>query len=217
VSVEGYIGLPGQGKTYSAVARLLKEAARKGGSCEVYSNIPLIGIRYTYIESFEQLGGCVSGTVFLDELGLWMSSRDSMKLPASVRSMLAQHRKQGLDLYWTAQHENRVDAIIRELSSIYWRVSKWPWGVYNRGYDPYDAERRCGRHFVRFREEVFTAYDTSYMVGDAKTGLGGRAGALRANLPPVVLRGCDRETEGPGGEIVRYRRTEELRGILVEP
>jgi hypothetical protein len=64
---------------------------------------------------------------------------------------------------------------------------------------------------------VFTAYDTSYMVGDAKTGLGGRAGALRANLPPVVLRGCDRETEGPGGEIVRYRRTEELRGILVEP
>lgn len=213
--VEGYVGFPGSGKSYSMVARALREAKKKGHKSELFSNIPLVGVRYTFIESFDDLDGCTSGTILLDELGVWMSSRDAMKLPAGVRSFLAQHRKQGLDLYWSAQHENRVDTIIRELTCILWRCMKIPlYGIRQKGVDPFDADNRFGWKFEKWSEEVFRAYDTAYMVGSPKDGSGGRVGALREQLPPVPLRGCERiEEEG----LVRYVRTDEKRGILVNP
>jgi hypothetical protein len=216
--VEGYVGLPGYGKTYAMVSRALEVARRKGHQSEIFSNVPLVGIRFTLIESFEELVGCQNGTILLDELGVWMSSRDSMKLPKPVRDMLAQHRKNGLDLYWTAQHENRVDSIIRELTAICWRCRKLPYfGVITSGVDLFDADQKYGRRRWPWRQQVFDAYDTAYLVGDAKTGTAGQAGALRREIPPVPLRGCVRVIEDPYGSIVRWERTDLRRGILLRP
>lgn len=212
--VEGYVGRPGSGKSYSMISRALREAKRKGHKAELFSNIPLVGVRYTLIESFDELDGCTSGTVLLDELGLWMSSRDSMKLPAGVRAFLAQHRKLGLDLYWTAQHENRVDTIIRELTSILWKCSKWPFGIVMRGIDPFDPEQKYGFKREKWSPEVFAAYDTAWMIGNPKSGEGGKLGALRQVQPPVALRGCERVEVAPG--LVEYRRVNDRRGILIE-
>jgi hypothetical protein len=214
--VEGYVGLPGAGKTYAMVSRALQVARLKGDKSEIFSNVPLVGIRYTEIKTFDELHGCGSGTVLLDEIHLWMSSRESMKLPASVRSFLAQHRKQGLDLYWTAQSENRVDAIIRELTAKLWRVRKFPGiGVIANGVDLYDADVKYGRVRWPWRQEVFDSYDTAFMIGDAKTGEGAKRGELGSELPPVALRGCERQIQDEYGTIVSYVKTDKRRGILI--
>jgi hypothetical protein len=221
--VEGYVGRPGSGKSYSLVARALREYKLRGDQTELFSNIPLVGVRYTYVETFDQLLNIGTGIVLLDELGVWMSSRDSMKLPKPVRDMLAHHRKMGLNLYWSAQHENRVDAIIRELTNILWRCRFIPRiGVWQHGEDVSTPDMTFGSKFEKFRREVCATYETAWIIGDPKTGEGYRVGDLARSMPPVPLRGCERIVEplegsryGGGEPVVRYVKTDPNRGIFV--
>ena len=69
--------------------------------------------------------GCSKGiTVLIDELNLWAPSRLWQETGIGVLNRWAYARKDGLDIFWTAQHEARVDKVAREVTEHIWACSK---------------------------------------------------------------------------------------------
>lgn len=65
--------------------------------------------------------GCSRGiTVAIDELNLWAPSREWQKLGVGVLNRWAYVRKDGLEVYATAQHESRVDIVMRQVTNEIW-------------------------------------------------------------------------------------------------
>lgn len=145
----GIIGLPGAGKTLEAVRRAL--IAHKNGQ-HVYSNIPLNlpDDAWTLVVP-ETLGLVRGGFVLLDEVHLWLPARRSMQLPSSWLGMFSQTRKMGWELWWTAQHETRVDRALRDVTSWMYLAEAFvlPFEVYT--YKQYEPEnfRRPGHAMGR--------------------------------------------------------------------
>jgi hypothetical protein len=77
--------------------------------------------------------GCSKGiTVLIDELNLWAPSRLWQETGIGVLNRWAYARKDGLDIYWTAQHEARIDKVAREVTEHIWACTKMG-GVYKVG------------------------------------------------------------------------------------
>lgn len=124
--IEGVIGRPGMGKSYMLTEMAL-ETAKSGR--KVFANY---AINHPNCFTFEpeQLMDLPPGQIVIDEAHLWFPARMSLKLPPSWLAMLSQTRKNGWDLLWAAQHETRVDRILRDVSSWLWLCSAW-WRVDN--------------------------------------------------------------------------------------
>ena len=163
--IEGYVGRPGSGKSYTLTARAL-ELAKRGR--QVFANYP-INAPNCWMFTPEQLLDLPPGVIVIDEAHLWFPARQSLKLPPSWLAMLSQTRKNGWDLLWCAQHEARVDRIIRDVSSWMWLCSAWgSWGGHPAlfratSYEP-EFFRNPKRAMVSktrlFSQEVASAYDT---------------------------------------------------------
>lgn len=117
--IEGYIGRPGAGKSYTLTERALREARR---GREVFCNYAVEGCWY-----FEpdQLMDLPPGLIIIDEAHLWFPARMALRLPPSWLAMLSQTRKNGWDMLWAAQHESRVDRVMRDVTSWQWLCSAW--------------------------------------------------------------------------------------------
>lgn len=165
MAIEGYIGRPGSGKSYTLTARALREANH---GRTVFTNYALTHPN-VYQFSADQLLDLPPGLIVIDEAHLWFPARMSMRLPPSWLMMLSQTRKKGWDLLWCAQHESRVDRVIRDVSSYQWLCSAW----FSRGGHPalfiadsYEPEffrkdgRRITRSFRFFDPKVAAAYNT---------------------------------------------------------
>lgn len=107
--------MPGSGKTYSMTRDALKVAKGR----VVYTNydvfIPsareIVKLNYPL-----ELIKAKDGLVLLDEAGLWMPSIIWKKIPEQLIWKLAQVRKDGLDLWYSAQNPARVVKVLRELT-----------------------------------------------------------------------------------------------------
>jgi hypothetical protein len=117
--IEGYIGRPGSGKSYTLTERALRE--RKKGR-QVFANYAIDGCWYY---TPDQLLDLPPGLIIVDEAHLWFPARQSLKLPPSWLAMLSQTRKNGWDLMWAAQHETRCDRVLRDVTSWMWLCSSW--------------------------------------------------------------------------------------------
>lgn len=163
--IEGYIGRPGSGKSYTLTARAI-EFAKRGR--QVFANYP-IDHENCWTFTPEQLLDLPPGVIVIDEAHLWFPARMSLKLPPSWLAMLSQTRKNGWDLLWCAQHENRVDRVIRDITSWQWLCSAWlsrnghPLLFKAVAYEPEYFRRHDKRADVRWRwfsQEVADAYNT---------------------------------------------------------
>jgi len=122
--IRGYFGLPGSGKTYSMVRDIQYEGRGK----RIYSNFKIDVPNAKEIILLDKpidLKKCHDGIVLLDEAGLWLPSFIWKKIPEDLIWKLAQVRKAGLDLWYTAQNPARVVKVLRELTyeSVY--MEKW--------------------------------------------------------------------------------------------
>ena len=165
MAIEGYIGRPGSGKTYTLTSRVLREANR---GRTVFSNY---GINHPNVYRFgaEDLLDLPPGLIVIDEAHLWFSARMSLKLPPSWLAKLSQTRKSGWDLLWCAQHESRVDRVVRDVSDWMWLCSAWfkvgghPAFFVSESYEP-EYFRKVNRRYTRkvsmFDPKVAAAYDT---------------------------------------------------------
>lgn len=165
MSIEGYIGRPGSGKSYTLTERAIREA-RRGRT--VFANY---SINYPGCYTFrpDQMLDLPPGVIVVDEAHLWFPARMSLKLPPSWLAMLSQTRKNGWDLLWASQHETRVDRIMRDVSSWLWLCSAWfKWndhpGVFiAKCFEP-EQFRKPKLHVVKtarlFDPKIAAAYDT---------------------------------------------------------
>jgi zona occludens toxin (predicted ATPase) len=173
MSIEGFIGRPGRGKTYEMTRRVLEEADRDR-LC--FTNYP---VRHpnVYLFTPDQLLDLPRGLVAIDEAHLWFPARMSLKLPSSWLAGMSQTRKAGWDMLWSAQHESRVDRMIRDVTDYMWLCDTWfkhnghPVMFSAKSYEPEDF-RRKGKELTRyghfFSKRVAQAYDTFGSVGGAE-------------------------------------------------
>ena len=193
ISVEGYVGLPGSGKTYALAWRGL-EALRAGR--RVFSNFGLEGSIPLRSWDHENVGNtkdpgppCTCGECFVsiedavvlvDEINLWAPSRLWNALPLGLLHRWAQVRKYRTQIIWSSQHEARVDKVIREVTGWVWMCSPTPLSFGRRfsyvAFEPHDLRRVGGRPLDRnglwLRRGIAASYDTFELVatGDHLTG-----------------------------------------------
>ena len=157
--VEGFCGLPGSGKTYY-VTKLALKAIKEGRP--VYANYKIPGAKY--FSRLEDIFAVRNGVIIVDEINLVCPSRWWNKFPPQLAYFWSQTRKFGLDIYWTSQHWDRVDKIIREISNYIWWVR--PTLLWHRAtcYIPeqISKEKRDKIDRVRFliRKKIYSQYNT---------------------------------------------------------
>lgn len=171
--IEGYIGRPGSGKSYTLTARALELAAR---GRDVFANYP-INAKNCFTFSPDDLLDLPPGVIVIDEAHLWFPARQSLKLPPSWLAMLSQTRKNGWDLLWCAQHENRVDRVIRDVSNWMWLCTAWlSWNDHPvlfkaTSYEPESFRNEKRKNITRtrvFSREVADSYNTFERLNSAR-------------------------------------------------
>ena len=163
--IEGFIGRPGSGKSYAMTRRVLREADR-GNRCFTNWDVNYPNV-YRFTE--DQLLDLPPGKIFMDEAHLWFPARQALNLPPSWLAMLSQTRKAGWDLIWCAQHESRVDRVLRDVTSWMYLCSSWfqtnghPLAFRLEGWEPEYFRKKGHREFSTwslFDQKVANAYDT---------------------------------------------------------
>lgn len=210
--IEGYVGRPGSGKTYTLTKRVLKIADKR----PVFSNYPIDHPNVTMFQP-KDLMSLPSGVIVLDEAHLYFPARGALKLPMSWLTMLSQTRKMGWDLLWSTQHERRIDAVVRDVTNLMWWCKTYgagsgtPWLFTARAYEPeYFRKPKMAmlRTWHRFSPKVAAAYDTFGFVqeadhlrtGDAYRKEGQGVSDTRGDSGGGDRRGDSaRGSSGPGG------------------
>ena len=166
--IEGIFGLPGKGKTYEAVRRLL-DAADSGRQCFSvtpinHPNVELI----TYDDLVDPY--LPPGLTLLDEVHLKLPAGSHQRLDADWYAKLSQTRKDGHDLIYTSQNESKVLKQLRDNTNYGWVCEAW--GAWN-GHPAMFTARCWEMHKLRkgkpleryahtFRQRVADAYDTRF-------------------------------------------------------
>jgi hypothetical protein len=117
-------GLPASGKTAALTAKALD--LLDTNEVDVYANyhIETDSKRFHYWHSLSQLVRIKHGTIILDEAQIYFNSRAWSKLPLKLQYKLQQHRKQGIHIWASVQHINRIDVVMRELITNYYECRK---------------------------------------------------------------------------------------------
>lgn len=158
--VEGFTGLPGAGKTYF-LTKLGVEAMKKNRP--VFANYKIEGAERFF--KLEEVFNVRKGVILVDEINLVCPSRFWNKFPPELAYFWSQTRKMELDIYWSSQHIDRVDKIIREISNWVWWLRKFPYGFYRaRCYLPEQISKEKKEVFdskiFRIDKKIASCYDT---------------------------------------------------------
>lgn len=151
--IEGFIGRPGSGKSYFLTQKALREADRDR---LVFTNW---GVTHPNVYFFtpDQLLDLPPGLVMIDEAHLWFPARGSLKLPMSWLGGMSQTRKKGWDLIWATQHENRVDAVVKDVTAWFWKCEI----LWSSGGNPKVFKRTCWEPEVFRRKGKQTTFELS--------------------------------------------------------
>lgn len=174
MAIEGYIGPPGSGKTYSMTKRVLEEK-RKFPDRPIFANYPIRGAVYFEVDDWIHLP---PGLIVIDEAHLLFSARAALRLPGEWLATLSQTRKRGWDIIFSTQHEKRVDSVLRDISDKFWLCEAWG-GSINlpprlfrvRAFEPEDfrkPKKQIETKYHRFDTRVATSYDTLARIKVAK-------------------------------------------------
>lgn len=166
--VEGIVGLPGAGKTYY-ISKIGLEAIKKGR--KVYANYKLEGS--TYYNDLSEVCNVEDGLILVDEINLTCPSRWWDRFPPKLAYFWSQTRKLKLDIYWTAQHQDRVDKIVREISNYIWKINNLIGGYrVMTEYLPEQINKAkrevIARRFFHINKEIFKHYNTYERIKPAK-------------------------------------------------
>jgi hypothetical protein len=179
------------GKTVYLVG-LIQQYLRQGH--HVYSNIQLtIGGRHAsqfhVIESLDECTSLRQGKIVLDEIQVYLNSRNWDKLDPRFQVFLQQHRKRGLDIVGACQSIKRADVVFRELVQKFYQVTKIiSWNIkgygfgffYLREYDPDSIESTSrdyepiGWPFLYFADPYSMSLYNTYQELEIKIPIGRR-------------------------------------------
>ena len=166
MAVIGVVGPHGEGKTYLMVDWAFSERERDP-DVAVYSNIPSLhlpgkGPVYYMKRWPEDFAAARDGLVLIDEINLVMPGRLWERIPPEMLYAIAYLRKFRLRLMWTAQHIDRVDKVVREITTELWvpaNYRRFGFFAYHKMQGP-KLDKPAGWGFRSARREVDAAYDT---------------------------------------------------------
>ena len=166
--IEGIFGLPGKGKTYEAVRRVMN-AADSGRQC--YSVTPINHENVMLIE-YEDITDpfLPPGLILCDEVHLVLGAAAGAKLDKAWYEKLSQTRKDGHDLIYTSQHESKVLKQLRDNTNYGWICQKFDFGVTQvfaaKAWEMHNLRRGkpADRYWHRASKRVYRAYDTRYAI-----------------------------------------------------
>jgi hypothetical protein len=182
--IEGYIGIPGSGKTLSMTVRAYK--TRKNYDQIVTNYTVRFGDKVNVLrisDADHLMAVCehaLSGKdnarrlVLLDEVHLIFDARMWSKVPAEFLRILAQPRKARLDMLYTAQHESQVEKRLRTVTNWMWLCKSWGKDFNPFSDTPYVFWAKCfesfefrnprakdyGSRMYRFKKRYGRLYDT---------------------------------------------------------
>ena len=223
--IQGWVGLLGHGKTMLAVRQAGDLARRRGALLASNIKLDVPGVECEQLPTgddgldvdalavlVERLRGEGRGLVLLlDEVGILMPARMWASFPVSLMMVLSQSRKLRLDLVYTSQDVEQVDAFLRRLTQWVYKVKAWPgpsierqekgkrpWFFTVSTWRPATVDKqgkRVGRSVVRYRRSWENTYSTDEIVAPAARL--SRRGRGRAQ-PAVVVVGSP--VPAPGGD-----------------
>lgn len=207
MAIHAIVGLPGMGKTLYGVHMLRRVKGR-----DRMSNLFPRSNEWRFV-LWEEMKRAGHGVVLIDEAHMWFSSRelaDQVELAA-----WQQHRKQGLDLWYTVQDINRVDKAVRELTAYMHLVRKFGDFVMVATYFPEDLNKNppgkaAMRKIAWITPGDYSSYWTEQIVGypDGRGFELGRLARRKENIPqyapsPGKLRGKELRYVVPSQIVVR--------------
>lgn len=116
--IVGFTGANGVGKTLVAASVIINDDLRRGRP--VLSTVPLSSVwgDSEPLTSYRQMLDAHDCTVFLDEVAVAFSSRDSLLVPREFDVFLQTLRHRGVTLRWTAPAWLRADVRLREVTQV---------------------------------------------------------------------------------------------------
>lgn len=166
--IEGIFGLPGKGKTYEGVRRIL-HYADAGRQC--YSVTPIEHPNVMLIDYDDITDPFLPpGKIFCDEVHLVLSAEAGRKLTKEWYEKLSQTRKDGHDLIYTSQHESKVLKQLRDNTNFGWLAQKYDFGFAQyyaaKCWEMHNFRRGkpVDRYVHRAQKRVYRAYDTQYAI-----------------------------------------------------
>lgn len=182
--ITAYVGLLGGGKTYSLIHAAVSRFRRT--HCQVYTDIATLKLpEAVYISADEptMLAEVADGLLLLDEAQVTCDARYWQKVPSVFLHMLTQGRKNGIELWYTTQLFEQVDARLRGITNQM---------IYCRKVGPVIVQERrvpgktevLGRSVVRFDGRIAWFYDSWEVVGRRVGANAPRSAALAAVRGP---------------------------------
>lgn len=111
MTIEGWLGLPGMGKTYLMTRRAMKDMLK---GYDVYANYKLEGAHF--FTELHEVFNVKNAKILIDEASLVVPSQAWNSIPFEVLSNWRQHRHKGVDIYYTAQDKSEVIKALRTLT-----------------------------------------------------------------------------------------------------
>lgn len=209
--IEGYIGIPGAGKTLSMTVRAYKTRKQYDEIVANYSlnfgETPvrrfrsaedLLEILSGALGSETQRGDGKRRLVLIDEVHLIFDARAWSKVPMEFLRILAQPRKAHLDMLYTAQHESQVEKRLKVVTNYLWLCRSWgrdfnfihdtPLMFWATCYESFSFRQRgaaeYGKKLYRFHKRYARLYDTFEVLDRMDLGELVAAGKATAASPP---------------------------------
>lgn len=179
--IRAYVGLLGSGKTLSLVSEALRMFRLT--IPQIYTDMASLRFPeavYLSAEEPSALATVSQGLILLDEAQIIADARYWQKVPGDVLSAWAQLRKNGLDLLYTTQTFESVDARLRGLTAEVIRCKKFGPFVLQLSQVPGKKEI-LRKRIVRISPVAYHLYDTLEIVGRA-VGLGAGQSSTMAEL-----------------------------------
>jgi hypothetical protein len=169
--IYAFKGLPGCGKTLAMIHTMMTLR----GTHDIYANFHTRRDLARFSLWPEFLDICKRRSArprayFIDEANVWFPSRAWKETTVAELAKFQQHRKHGIDLYWSAQNIKRVDIGIRELTAIEIHVSRlWRFVRLARTTPTEDQQgqpTRLGTTYFFASDEIYNSYWTQEVIGD---------------------------------------------------
>jgi hypothetical protein len=141
--------------------------------------------------SWEQLVGLADGICMLDEAMIWFNSRNFGKFPPEVLSFLAQSRKNGVDMMFTAQSFMGVDTNFRRLTATRYQCDRYGPLIVEKSFDG-QSDEYLGKRYRLLNKRIFDLYDTWEVVGNvdgSDAGVGRMSQAALDRAVKYALQG----------------------------
>lgn len=152
--IEAYTGLPGAGKTYNMVRRAY---AKHLQGKKIYANFKTTFA--TYYKELDEIFGIQDAIVLIDEAGIYLPAQAWNKIPFEFMRSIRQHRKNGLDMYYTAQDLQDVATALRRVTQFQRDINRTWKFCFERTTNPRTKEK-YGFEISILNKKIFDLYDT---------------------------------------------------------